>query len=202
MSRPNLPRPGSHSGPDRLPPIDSASYTSEQALAAKALTATPRGEVRGPFIPLLYSPHLLDHTQKLGAFIRYDSSIPQRLREFAILVTARFWEQAYEWHVHAALAIGAGVTPTTIDALAENVFPATAAADERIVWHFCTQVHQAHCVDDTVYGETIALLGAPGTVELTALCGYYAMLAMVLNVARTPCPGNAFATPGSDTSGG
>jgi 4-carboxymuconolactone decarboxylase len=175
-------------GPDRLPRQDPANYDAEQRAAAEALIASPRGEVRGPFVPMMRSPLFMDRVQKLGEFLRYQCSIPERLREWAIIVTARHWSQPYEWHVHAPLARKAGVSRAAIAALLEGG-PATAVQeDEAVVHDFCLAVHRQHGVDDALYAQALALLGERGVMELTGICGYYTMLAMVLNVARTPSP--------------
>jgi 4-carboxymuconolactone decarboxylase len=176
-------------GPDRLPKQDPATYDEGQRAAAEALIASPRGEVRGPFIPMMRSPKLMDRAQKLGEFLRYDCSIPERLREWAIIVTARHWSQAYEWHVHAPLARKAGVAREAIADLLDGRTPGDAAReDERIVHDYCMAVHRDHDVTDALYDRAVALLEQRGVIELTGICGYYALLAMMLNVARTPAP--------------
>jgi 4-carboxymuconolactone decarboxylase len=183
-------------GPDRLPKQNPASYDIEQRAAAEALIASPRGEVRGPFIPMMRSPLLMDRAQKLGEFLRYQCSIPERLREWAIIVTARVWRQDYEWFVHAPLARTSGVARAAIAALAAGEDPGDASAeDERVVHDFCVALHRENFVDDATYARVLDLLGERGAVELTGICGYYALLAMMLNVARTPSPGLAFAIP-------
>lgn len=183
-------------GPERLPYQDPTTYNDEQRAAAEALIASPRGEVRGPFIPMMRSPVLMDRAQKLGEFLRYECSIAERLREWAIIVTARAWRQNYEWFVHAPLARKAGVARAAIAALAEGADPGDAAAvDERTVHAFCVALHRDNFVDDAIYNRAIALLGERGVIELAGLCGYYALLAMMLNVARTPSPGASFAIP-------
>lgn len=184
--------------PERMPKQDPASYDAAQQAAAAALIASPRGEVRGPFVPLMRSPELMDRTQKLGEFLRYQCSVPERLREFAIIVAARIWSQAYEWHAHARLAHAAGVAAETIQALVDGELLQTAPEDERLVYDFCAALHLTRQVDDALYARAIALLGERGTIELVGLCGYYAYIAMVLNVACVPCPGTAFAVPAQD----
>ena len=182
-------------GSDRLPKLDPADYDADQRRAAEALIASPRGAVRGPFVPLMRSPELMDRAQHLGEFLRYRCSVPERLREFAIIVTARIWSQAYEWHAHARLAHKAGVSSETIARLVDGVRPDEAPADELVIFDFCSTLHRSHRVDDALYARAVDLLGERGTVELVGLCGYYAFLAMMLNVARTPVPGEAFAIP-------
>lgn len=182
-------------GPDRLPRQDAADYDAEQRAAAAALIASPRGEVRGPFVPMMRSPAMMDRVQKLGEFLRYDCSVPKRLREWAILVAARHWSQPYEWHAHARHAFDAGIAAAAIATLRDGERPVAMPEDEAVVFDFCLALHRDHAVGDALYARTLALLGERGLVELTGICGYYAMLAMVLNVARTPSP-TCFALPG------
>lgn len=85
-----------HSHADRLPPLAAESMTDAQREGAAALAAGPRGGVRGPFIPLLRSPELMDRLQKVGEYLRYRSSVPTKLNELAILIVSRHWTQQFE----------------------------------------------------------------------------------------------------------
>lgn len=182
-------------GSDRFPPIDPPLWTAGMRDAAAELVNSPRGEVRGPFVPLLRSPELLDRTQKLGAYLRYDCTIAQRLREFAICVVARFWSQPYEWSAHARLAHAAGVASQTLASLRDGECHADTPQDERVIFETCTKLLIEHRLDDAAFAAALDLLGEQGVVELAALCGYYSLLAMVMNVGRSPYPGEAFAIP-------
>src|SRR4051812_31766984 len=93
---------------DRMPPLDPAAMTDAQKRAAQALSAGPRGGVKGPFIPLLRSPELMDRLQKVGEYLRFQSSLERRLSEFLMLVVSRRWTQQFEWTVHVPLAVAAG----------------------------------------------------------------------------------------------
>ena len=177
--------------PDRLPPLPEEALTPAQRHAAEALIRGRRGALFGPFVPLLRSPELLERTQRLGEYLRYDSAIPQRLRELAILITARHYDQAYEWHVHAPAAASAGLASSVIAALAARRTPDPMASDEAAVHDFCIQLHRGHGVNDATYAQALALLGEAGVVDLCGVCGYYGLLALVLNVARTPLPDGA-----------
>lgn len=188
-------RPSPTNRRHRLPPIDPAKYSPEQDTAVAAFSTTGRPGLRGPFPTLLYSPELFNRTQHLGAYLRFDCGIPQRLREFAILIASRVWQQEFEWHSHVTIAAECGVALATIEAIAEDVEPVAAAADEIIVYRFCTELHRTREVSDPVFADAQALLGDVGVVELSALCGYYALLAMVMNVAGSPTPGEPFALP-------
>jgi 4-carboxymuconolactone decarboxylase len=172
----------------RYPPIAREEWSDEQSAAAQALIATPRGEVRGPFVPLLYSAALLDRVQKLGEYLRYDCSLEQRLREVAILVTAVHWQQGYEWQAHAKHAADAGVADNTIDAIAKGDFCEIAPEDEREVIAYCRELHATQEVCDATHEAVVRRHGRLGAVELTGICGYYTLLAMILNVAQIGDP--------------
>lgn len=184
--------------PDRLPPLPDTALSDAQRQAAARLVAGPRGRLSGPFIPMLRSPELLERVQRLGEYLRFGGALPQRLKELGILVTAAHWRQRYEWHVHAPLALKAGVSADTIATLPDGR-PAQMQDDEAVLYDLCSQLHRTHAVDDATYGRALALFGETGVVELCSLCGYYALLAMTLNVAGTQLPPGAvtpFDAPG------
>lgn len=180
---------GGGQGDDRLPPISDAGLSSAQRSAVTALVNGPRGGLGGPFIPMLRSPEFMNRAQLLGEYLRYDSRVPPRLREMAILICARFWRQTYEWHVHAPLALKAGLGQDLVDCLSECRQPESLDDEQEAVYKFCNELHHDHCVSDETYARTVRLLGETGVVDLCGICGYYTMLAMVMNVARTPVPG-------------
>jgi 4-carboxymuconolactone decarboxylase len=173
---------------DRLPPIPLEELNPAQRRAAEALTRGPRGALFGPFVPLLRSPELLDRAQRLGEYLRYDSAIPARLRELAILLTARHFGQRYEWHVHAPVAAQTGLAAPVIAAIAGRRRPEGMPTDESVIYDFCTQLHERHAVSDGAYAAALELLGEQGVMDLCGVCGYYGLLALVMNVARTPVP--------------
>lgn len=176
---------------DRLPPIPREAMTAAQQRAADAVVSSRRGALFGPFVPLLRSPELLERAQRLGEYLRYDSALPSRLRELAILVTARHFRQAYEWHVHAPAAAQAGLSAASIEAIAAGQRPVPMPADEATVHDFCSELHGAHEVSDATYSAALALLGEQGVIDLCGICGYYGLLALVMNTARTALPDGA-----------
>ncbi|MGH8151056.1 MAG: carboxymuconolactone decarboxylase family protein [Steroidobacteraceae bacterium] len=173
---------------DRLPPIPPTELTPAQRHAADALVQGRRGALFGPFVAMLRSPELLDRAQRLGEYLRYESALAPRLRELAILVTARHFRQSYEWHVHAPAALEAGLAAATLAALAAGRRPEPFAPDEAAVYDFCVELHAAKVVSDATYATAIELLGEKGLVDLCGVCGYYGLLAMVMNAARTALP--------------
>jgi len=159
-----------------------------QRKARAALVAGPRGDVRGPFNALLRSPELADRVQKVGEYIRFGGVLPARLNELAILVTARYWGAQFEWYAHLKLALKAGLDAGIAEDIAHNRRPAAMSADLAAVHDFCHQLHHRKAVDDESYAAVLALFGEQGVVELVATCGYYTLVAMVLNVDRHPLP--------------
>jgi 4-carboxymuconolactone decarboxylase len=162
--------------------------TPAQRAAAEAIAAGPRGSAAGPFAPMLRSPGLTDPLQKVGEYLRYGEKVPPRLRELAILTTARHWGQAYEWHIHAPIGMKAGLSAAVLTELAADLPPVSMDADETTVHRFCLELHRTHAVSDQAYAAALALLDEEGLIDLVGICGYYATLAMIMNTARSPIP--------------
>ena len=173
--------------PNRMPPIPDAAMTPEQRDAVADYERTRAGaRIEGPFVPLLRSPELLRHVQRVGAYLRYRSAVPPRLREMVILITARHWSQQFEWSIHAADARAAGLSPTVIDAIADGRRPANMAEDESALHDFCLELLRNQRVSDATYASALTQVGEPGVTDTVGLLGYYSLLAMVMNTARTP----------------
>ena len=146
----------------------------------------------------MHAPQYGELTQKLGAFVRYNTSIEPRLSEFAIISIARLWRAQYEWHAHAPLAEQAGVSPQTIRAIKAGRTPTRAAKDERAIWDFIQELHKRRRVSDRNYKRVHAVLGDRGMVELVGILGYYTSVSMILDVFNVPLPEGAtpyFAEP-------
>lgn len=175
-----------HLHPDRMPPLALAQMDEAQQAAAQALIAGPRKAVKGPFIALLRSPLLMDRLQRVGEYIRFDSSLPSRLSEFAMLVVARACTQQFEWFVHVPLARKAGTSAETIEALRCGCRPPDMHADEALVYDFTQELLAHRGVCDTTYTMAVERLGERGVIDLTGLIGYFLTVSLVLNVAHTP----------------
>jgi 4-carboxymuconolactone decarboxylase len=171
---------------DRMPPIPRERMSDAQRAAADELIAGPRKGVKGPFVPLLRSPELMARLQKVGEFLRFQSSLPVRISEFATLLVARQWTQQFEWFTHVPLALAAGTAAETIAALHEGRRPASMSAPEALVYDFVTALIADHGVSDGVYHACADSLGEAGVLELVGLVGYFTLISMVLNVACTP----------------
>lgn len=177
--------------PDRMPPIPADAMSPAQAEAAAAFRDSRNTPVFGPFVPLLRSPALMMRASDMGLYLRYDSVLPFRLSEFAILIVARDWSQQVEWHIHHPIALEAGVEPAVAQAVAEGRRPDGMKADEAAVYAFSTELQRNRAVSDPTYAALTALFGEQGAIDLTGINGYYALLAMTMNVARTALPDGA-----------
>ncbi len=180
--------------PYRLKEITDEQMTALQKSLRDAIYAGPRGQrqkLTGPFQIWLNAPELGHLAQALGAHVRFKTSLSPRLSEFAILCTAQFWRAQYEWHAHAAIALKAGVDPKSIKAIQAGREPKTAKKDERAIYDFVRELYKTRRVSDRAYKRVQAMLGDAGTVELVGICGYYALIAMTLNVFRAQLPPDA-----------
>jgi 4-carboxymuconolactone decarboxylase len=190
-------------GPRRFRLTPRAEMTPEQKAYVDAVMSGPTpgtgsaavvpgaDTVGAPFNVYLRSPILADQLRRVGEHIRFKSSLPARLNEFAILVTARHWGAQYEWFAHHRLALKAGLKPEVAEDLAQGRRPAGMQDDEAAIHDFSHQLHNQHGVSDAVYKAVVDRFGEQGVMDLIAVNGYYVLVSMVLNVDRTPLPGGA-----------
>jgi 4-carboxymuconolactone decarboxylase len=185
----------------RLTLIEEAQMTDAQRALMDAIRSGPRGQSitpRGPFAVWLHAPEFGQLAQAIGGFCRYQTGLPARLSEFAILCTARLWRAQYEWFAHAPIAEKAGVQPKTIRALRAGRAPASAPKDERAIYAFIQELYKTKRIGERNYKRVHAFLGDKGMVELVGILGYYALVSMTLNIFRMMPPADAelaFAEP-------
>jgi 4-carboxymuconolactone decarboxylase len=172
----------------RFKPLSYDTMTPEQKTLVNNILAGPRTSLDGPFNVLLRSPEMGDLAQKLGAQMRYHSSLPPRLNEFVILITARHWVAQFEWQAHHKLALTAGLSPAIIDALTAGKRPTSMQPDEEAVYNFCTEVLSTKQVSDAAFHAAEEKFGERGVVDMLGVLGYYQFVSMLLNVDRYPLP--------------
>ncbi len=186
---------------DRFPLLKPDQLTPEQLKVVQSLIASPRGGgaeatpenmskmiARGPFNVYLRSPEVGLQITKLAEQVRFRSSLPARINEFAILITARHWNSAYEWYAHAPLALKGGLDPKVAEQLAKNRKPRGMKEDEAAVYDFCTQLRRNHKVSDAAYKRVLGHFGEQGVMDLIAVSGLYDLVSMTLNVAEVTVP--------------
>ena len=195
-SKPNKAKAAKRPAPRLVTPAE-ADMNEAQRTLLQAIRSGPRGASimpQGPFAVWLHAPEYGQLAQALGGFCRYQSSVPPRLSEFAILCTARLWRAQFEWYAHVNVAAKEGVKATTIADLRAGRVPKTAAKDERAIYDFIQEMYKAKRVSDRTYRRVLAVLGEKGVVELVGILGYYSSVSMTLNVfAMLPPEGEALA---------
>ena len=157
---------------------------SETWNAARAIEEFKRVrgiEPFGPFVDLLVSPELMTRVSALGEYLRYRSALPPRLSELAILITAAHWKQQFEWDIHAPIALKAGIAQSTLDALWNGDRPSGIDIDSETLHDVCIALHRERSLPRDIRERAEARLGEQQVMDAIGICGYYALLAMVLN---------------------
>jgi 4-carboxymuconolactone decarboxylase len=170
----------------RFKPLSQHDMSLDQQRVAQAIASGPRGGLRGPFHALLRSPDLADRVRHLGDYVRFESIVPAKLRELAILVVARFWSAHYEWNAHRKHAATAGLDPSVADAIELGTRPLKLSDDEALVYDFVTELLRDKDVSETTFAAAEARFGERMLIELIGTAGYYGFVSLVLNAARTP----------------
>jgi len=177
--------------PPRLPVLSEQALTPDQRALLDSIRSGPRGGgtgIRGPFAMFLHAPAFGELAQRLGGHCRFNTSVPPRLGEFAILVTAKLWRAQYEWFAHVPLAERAGVAKETIRNLHRGRVPKSAPKDERAIYDFIQELYKTRRVSDKNFKRVHFLLGDAATVEFVGILGYYVLISMILNVFRMSPP--------------
>lgn len=175
----------------RFPDMSPGAMSPEQKSMYDAIMAGPRHSMEGPFNAWLRSPVLGTRLQAVGEYLRFNTTVPHKLNEFAILITAVEWSSGFEWYAHHPLALKAGLEPEVAEQLRQGKRPTTMTPDEAVVYDFVTQLHRQHQVSNKNFADATALVGEQGVMDLIALVGYYDIVSMTLNVAQVQPPQNA-----------
>ena len=174
------------SAQDRLPPVPADKLTPAQKKAVDDYKKARGGEPGGPWAVLTRSPELMSRTLMLSDYLRFNSTLPPRLSEFVILMTAREWGQNYEWNAHHPLALKGGLNPEVAKAIAEGRRPVQMAEDEASLYDLIQELLRNRTVSDSTYARAVSKFGEQAVVDAVSISGYYTMIAMLLNTARTP----------------
>ena len=171
---------------DRFKPLTYDKLTPEQKTMVEHLFAGERGGMNGPFNVTLRSPEMGDLAQRLGAQLRFHSSLPNKLNELAIIMTARFWNAQYEWSAHKRNALKEGLSPAVVDAIATGKRPTGMQPDEEAIYNFGNELLKNRDVSDASFKAVVEKFGERGAVDLTGVMGYYCFVSMMLNIDRYP----------------
>ena len=173
----------------RFPQLTREQLTEQQRPVAEEILKVSSVGLAGPYNPLLRSPLLADRMVKLLDYLRFNTSVPRRLNEFAILIQARLWTSQVEWVAHYPLAIKAGLSESVAADLREGRRPSAMQPDEALVYDFCMELSTTHLVSDATFTRARALLSEQQIVDLIAVSGTYVTVAMMLEAGQEPAPG-------------
>ena len=171
---------------DRFKPLKWDEMTPAQKTMLEHLFAGERRGAGGPFNVLLRSPEMGDLAQQFGASMRFHSSLPKKLNEMAIIITARHWTAQYEWTAHRKAAAEAGLSESIIQAIAAGKRPSSMDPAETVVYNFGNELLNTKQVSDPVFKAAVEKFGERGVVDLIGVMGYYQLVSMLLNVDRYP----------------
>jgi 4-carboxymuconolactone decarboxylase len=187
----------------RFKPLQLQDLNDEQRRILSDIQQGPRGQNNpgrteapsGLFGVMIRAPGLADPGQKVGAYLRYGSSLEERISEFAIIITARHWNSQRVWAAHCKLALKAGLGRQTAEDLAQPISPGRQPSgmkeDEAAAFLYCTELHTTRTVSDATFAATMRQFGEQGIVDLTGVCGYYTMASMMQNINDTALPPGA-----------
>jgi 4-carboxymuconolactone decarboxylase len=164
------------------------TMSPEQRAVFDAVVSGPRGALVGPLRAALHNPELAGRWQQLGEILRYRTSLPARLSELAIIVTARRWNSELEWVIHSDAARKAGLPESVIEAINAGRIPKFDDRQDAEVYAFARELQMYGHVSEEAYAPVRERWHERGVVELTAVIGYYTMVSMTLNAHRIPLP--------------
>ena len=180
---------------DRMPPIPRDQWTDAQANAAAEFARMRGQDVFGPFALMLRSPEVMLRAAAMGDYMRHKTSLPPALKELIILLTARHWSQQFEWYIHQPMALKAGLGETIVAAVAKGRRPETMSNDEAVVYDFATELLRLQNISDETYVRAKARFGETGIIDMVGVAGYYSLLSMMMNTARTAVPADSDVPP-------
>lgn len=180
--------PGAMSKEPRFPLLAVEQLTDRQRSLGEQIIKVSSVGLGGPYNPMLRSPVLGQRMFDLLHYLRWETSVPLKLNEFAILIVGRQWRSQVEWLAHAPLAIKAGLAPDIVAELKAGKRPANMPPEETAVYDFVTELTTRHAVSDETFDRTKKLLGEQQVVDLTAVAGTYITVAMLLAMAEQSVP--------------
>ncbi|KZD25938.1 carboxymuconolactone decarboxylase family protein [Tardiphaga sp. 20_F10_N6_6] len=172
----------------RLKWLSPGEMSPDQKSIYDESIASKRGRPPEPMMAWLASPNMARHATRLGAFLRYDTTLTPAHAELAILVTARHWTAHFEWYAHKKMALDGGLDPAIIEDIKNRRTPSFSEKKARVIYDVAKSLHEAQGLSKPLYDEATETLGAQGLVEIIGLCGYYTMVSMTLNTYEFGLP--------------
>lgn len=174
--------------PKRFPQLTMENIPPQSQALAKEIVSISSVGLAGPYNVMLRSPVFADRMKRLLDYLRFETSLPKRLNEFAILIQGRLWTSQVEWYAHYPLALKAGLRQSIADDLKANIRPREMAVDEALVYDVCMTMSKEHAISDDLFYRAKAALGEQQLVDLIAVTGTYVTAAMLLSLGEESSP--------------
>src|ERR1700712_3384696 len=180
----------------RFLPMTAEQLNPEKKKWANLIPAPPRNAkfVNPPYRAYITNPDLANRLSALSEYLRWNTSLPPRLSELAILITARQWTAQYEWYAHYPLALKGGLDPEIADAIAAGKRPEGMKEDETALYDLASELYRDKKVSDPVYKAALGKFGERGIMDIIGIIGYYDLVSMTLITMQAEAP-NASVTP-------
>jgi 4-carboxymuconolactone decarboxylase len=172
----------------RFPQLTLEELNEQQRPLGEKIMKISSVGIGGPYNPLLRSPVLASRMYDLLEYLRWNSSLPPRLSELAILIQARLWRSQVEWYAHYPLALKAGLSEQVAADLKANKRPTGMKPDEEAAYDLCMDLSTKHEVSDEVFNRAKQVLGEQQVVDLIGISGTYITVAMILSAAEAGVP--------------
>ena len=172
----------------RFPQLKMEQLNEQQRPFADEIMKVSSIGITGPYNSMLRSPIMGQRLFNLLDYVRFNTSVPRKLNEFAILIQARLWTSQVEWYAHYPLAIKAGLPEAVAADLKEGKRPASMQPDEVAVYDFCMELSTKHEVSDATFKKTRELFSEQQVIDLIAVSGTYITAAMMANTAEEKVP--------------
>jgi 4-carboxymuconolactone decarboxylase len=174
--------------PKRFPQLTMETVPQQSKALAEEIVSFSSVGLAGPYNVMLRSPVFADRMKRLLDYLRFETSLPKRLNEFAILIQGRLWTSQVEWYAHYPIALKAGLPASVADDLKANIRPRGMQPDEEVVYDVSMTMSQKHSISDELFNRAKALLGEQQLVDLVAVNGTYVTVAMLLSLGEEPSP--------------
>ena len=182
--------------PKRFPQLTLETLAPQARPLAEEILKISSVGIAGPYNVMLRSPVFAERMKHLLDYLRFNSSLPARLNEFAILIQGRLWTSQVEWYAHYPIALKAGLAASVADDLKANIRPRAMQADEEVVYDVCMTMASEHRISDELFYKARAILGEQQLVDLVAVSGTYVTVAMLLSLGEeTPPAGKPLPFP-------
>jgi len=172
----------------RFSKFEMADLNEQQKRVAERIMKVSSAGLGGPYSILLRSPVLAERYLGMTDYLRFETSLPHRLNELAILIEARLWDAQYEWWAHYPIAMRAGVSPEVAEAIRNGLRPIGMKEDEEVVYDVCIELLRDRNLTDATFERAKQVLGEQPSIDLIAVAGFYVMVSSVLIAGRVGIP--------------